>query len=271
MKSSRRNFLQISGLALGGLGLSRTAADIKNELVSLVADPADPVASSPPCQWALKEVSQALAQHGIKVGEFASLQQTPAISFCIVASASHRNPARELLDTSAVALFDEPESLALAPFAKENKHGILACGDVRGLMYALLELADRARHSDSPLSALEQREAIAERPFNSIRSIGRIFSSDIQDKPWFYDREMWPAYFSMLAMQRFNRFSLNFGVGYDFLDNVRDAYFLFAYPFLLSVPGYNVRVVNLLDQERDHNLEMLQSISAEAVAHGIDC
>jgi len=270
VKSSRRNFLQISGLALGALGLSRSAADVGNELVSLVADPADPVASSPPCQWARKELSQALAQHGIKVGEFATLPETPTHSLCIVASASKRNPARDLLDASAVALFDEPESLALAPFAKEKKRGILACGDVRGLMYALLELADRARHSDSPLSALEQPEAIAERPFNSIRGVGRIFSSDIQDKPWFYDRDMWPSYFSMLATQRFNRFSLNFGIGYDFLDDVRDAYFLFAYPFLLSVPGYNVRAVNLPDRERDRNLEMLQFISAQAVAHGID-
>src|SRR5215469_6516803 len=270
VKSSRRNFLQISGLALGALGLSRSAADAGNELVSLVADPADPVASSPPCQWARKELSQALAQHGIKVGEFATLPETPAHSLCIVASASNRNPARDLLDASAVALFDEPESLALAPFAKEKKRGILACGDVRGLMYALLELADRIRHSDNPLRALEQRETTAERPFNSIRSIGRIFCSDIQDKPWFYDRDMWPAYFSMLATQRFNRFSLNLGIGYDFLDDVRDAYFLFAYPFLLSVPPYNVRAVNLPDQERDRNLEMLQFISWQAVAHGID-
>src|SRR5215469_637030 len=270
VKSSRRNFLQISGLALGALGLSPPAGGARSELVSLVADPADPVASSPSCLWALREVSQALTQHGIKAGEFASLQPAPANSLCIVASASDRNPARDLLDTSAVAVFDEPESLVLAPFAKEQKHGILACGDVRGLMYALLELADRIRHSDNPLRALEQRETTAERPFNSIRSIGRIFCSDIQDKPWFYDRDMWPAYFSMLATQRFNRFSLNLGIGYDFLDDVRDAYFLFAYPFLLSVPPYNVRAVNLPDRERDRNLEMLQFISWQAVAHGID-
>jgi hypothetical protein len=137
-------------------------------------------------------------------------------------------------------------------------------------MYALLELADRIHHSENALSALAVPHAITERPFNSVRSVGRIFCSDVQDKPWFYDREMWPAYFAMLATQRFNRFSLNFGVGYDFLDNVTDAYFLFAYPFLLAVPGYNVRAVTLPDEERDRNLEMLQFISSQAVAHGIE-
>jgi len=270
LKSSRRGFLQISGLALGALGLRTAALEAANEIVSIIADPNDPVASSPPCRWARMEISQALERHGLKVGEFASLQQAPRNSLCIVASASDRDLATTALKRVGLTFSNEPESLALIPFSEANRHGILACGDARGLLYALLELADRIQHSDSPLSALEEQQAIAERPLNSLRSIGRIFCSDIQDKPWFYDREMWPAYFSMLAAQRFNRFSLNFGVGYDFLDNVRDAYFLFAYPFLLSVPGYTVRAVNLPDQERDRNLEMLQFISAQAVAHGID-
>jgi hypothetical protein len=270
LKSSRRSFLQISGLALGALGLRSAAAEARNEIVSIIADPTDPVASLPPCRWARMEISHALERHGFKVGELASLQQAPRNSLCIVASASDRGLATTTLKQAGVTLSNEPESLALVPFSDGNRRGILACGDARGLTYALLELADRIQHSERPLSGLEQHEAIAERPFNSLRSIGRIFCSDIQDKPWFYDREMWPAYFCMLATQRFNRFSLNFGVGYDFLDNVRDAYFLFAYPFLLSVPGYNVRAINLPDEERDRNLEMLQFISSQAVAHGID-
>jgi hypothetical protein len=270
VKSSRRSFLQISGLALGALGLRAAAAEARNEIVSIIADPADPVASSPPCRWALREISQALEQHAVKVGQFTSLQQAPRSSLSIVASASDRDVATTTLKQAGLTLSNEPESLALVPFSDGGGRGILACGDVRGLMYALLELADRVQHSEQPFAALEQPRASVERAFNSIRSIGRIFCSDIQDKPWFYDRDMWPAYFSMLATQRFNRFSLNFGVGYDFLDNVRDAYFLFAYPFLLSVPGYNVRAVNLPDEERDRNLEMLQFISSQAVAHGID-
>lgn len=209
-------------------------------------------------------------EQGIRVGQFASFEQAPSNSFCIVASSSEREPARAQLKSSTVHLSKDPESLALVPFANHGRHGILACGDVRGLMYALLELADRVQHTAKLSAALEQQEAIAEHPANSIRSIGRIFCSDIQDKPWFYDREMWPAYFSMLATHRFNRFSLNFGIGYDFLDNVRDAYFLFAYPFLLDVPGYGVRAIKLPDEERRRNLETLQFISSQAVAHGID-
>ncbi len=111
--------------------------------------------------------------------------------------------------------------------------------------------------------------AAQDQPLNRVRGIVRLFVSDVEDKPWFNDREMWPAYFSMLAAQRFNRFQLAFGIGYDFLREVTDAYFLFAYPFFLSVPNYNVRAVGLPDAERDRNLETLKYISEQAAAHGL--
>src|SRR6202042_291627 len=114
-----------------------------------------------------------------------------------------------------------------------------------------------------------QQPAQNVQPFNQVRSIMRLFVSDVEDKPWFNDREMWPAYFSMLAAQRFNRFQLAFGIGYDFLREVTDCYLVFASPFLLTVPGYNVRAVGLPDAERDHNLETLKYISEQAVAHGL--
>ena len=74
----------------------------------------------------------------------------------------------------------------------------------------------------------------------------------------------------MLAAERFNRFNLTLGLGYDFTRQIKDAYFYFAYPFLLSVEGYNVRAVGLPDEEREKNLAMLRFISEEAVARGLD-
>ncbi len=91
----------------------------------------------------------------------------------------------------------------------------------------------------------------------------------MEDKPWFNDKEMWPQYLTMLATQRFNRFNLALGIGYDFLRNVTDAYFIFAYPFLLPVAGYDLKVRGLPDAERDSNLEMLKFISEQTVARGM--
>lgn len=155
-----------------------------------------------------------------------------------------------------------PESFSLS-----RSGPVLTAGgaDTRGAVYALLELAGRARSSPARLL-----QPAAESPLNAVRSVSRMFVSDVEDKPWFNDREMWPAYLGMIAAQRFNRFSLALSIGYDFLRGVTDAYFLFPYPFFLAVPGYDVRATNLPDAERDSNLAMLRYIGEQTVAHGLE-
>ncbi|HTQ57822.1 MAG TPA: hypothetical protein VMI94_25320 [Bryobacteraceae bacterium] len=120
------------------------------------------------------------------------------------------------------------------------------------------------------LAGTSARAQSGKPPANRIRSVQRLFASEVEDKPWFYDREMWRHYLAMLAENRFNRFHLSFGLGYDFLREVTDAYFLFAYPFLVSVPGYAVRAVNLPESERDRNLETLRFISEQTASHGLE-
>src|SRR5258708_17833291 len=80
---------------------------------------------------------------------------------------------------------------------------------------------------------------------------------------------MWVEYLSNLAANRFNRFNLTFGIGYNSARNIPDSYFYLAYPFLLPVQGYNVKAAGLPDAERDRNLETLRFISEQTVARGI--
>ena len=271
---SRREFLQVSTLSAGALSMrlaGLATADLAKD-VSLVVDREDPVATSPAVRWATQELRVTLERSGFNVRQFDSVEQSPASDILILAMGSDRPPpaAAELRQAGA-SLSKKPECLAIVPFARAGRPMLLAWGnDARGLMYALLELKDSVEHSTNPMQALLQQKATTEEPLNPLRSLGRLFVSDVEDKAWFNDREMWPAYFTLLATQRFNRFSLNLGIGYDWLQNVADAYFLFPYPFLLSVPGYNVRAVNLTEAERDHNLETLRFISSQAVAHGVD-
>ena len=142
---------------------------------------------------------------------------------------------------------------------------LAAASDARGFVYALLDLADRIEFSASvpsvPLVPLKMLQPTSERPANAIRGVARPFASDVEDKPWYNDREYWTHFLTMLAAQRFNRFQLMLGVGYDFTTDITDCYFHFAYPFLLTVPGYNVRAVPFPDAERDANLEQLRFIS----------
>jgi hypothetical protein len=233
------------------------AQSAKGKVVSIETEPLETV--SPPVKWAVQELAQALTDRGIVVLR-AGQPPAPRASDLTIEATTHHTfvvGGRESLLLSSPSLPGGPRMRA-------------AGASDRGLVYALLELADRVRHSSDPFAALIISKTTQEDAANAVRSVQRLFVSEVEDKPWFYDREMWPHYLTMLATQRFNRFNLSFGIGYDFLRGVTDAYGLFLYPFLLSVPGYKVRAVNLPDAERDRNLETLRFISEQTVARGLE-
>jgi len=265
---SRRHFLKIAGISAIGVS-SLGYINLETNGVSIVVDPADIVAGSTPSQWAVKELEKSLISIGLDVNRCDLLTKARGGDLTIVAAGSDSSLAHQLLKNVKINIPDVPEALGLLPVNYDDKQIVLACGyDVRGLVYALLELVDRVQYSQQPLDSL-YIHPIVEQPANRIRSLTRLFVSEIEDKPWFYNREMWKQYLTMVAAQRFNRFNLSMGIGYDFLQDVTDAYFLFAYPFFLSVPGYNVRAPQLPDTERDKNLEMLKFISEQTIARGI--
>ena len=274
-RQTRRQFIKHTSMAAAVVTsaslwpLTISAAENKSVL-AMVLDPEDAIAQLPPVQWAVDELRAALAARGVATQTYASVDQTPPSQECVLVASRNSQLAGQLLSAANVSLPAIPEALALARGKISRRATTLAAGsDARGLIYALLELADRVKFADDALEALRAVKPISERPANSIRSISRGFNSDVEDKPWFQDKTFWPSYLTMLAANRFNRFNLTFGLGYDFATGLRDTYFYFAYPFLLSVPGYDVRAVPLPDAERDSNLAMLKFISEETVRRGL--
>jgi hypothetical protein len=197
------------------------------------------------------------------------LEQDPAGARCIIAAGRNSPLAR---DAGALPA-NEPEALAIAAAQLGQRPVLAAAGtDARGLMYALTDIADAVALGNQPEATLPQNPgalSLSERPANKVRSVMRMFVTDVEDKGWYNDRAFWRSYLTMLATQRFNRFNLAFGLGYDAPSGIRDSYLYFAYPFLLPVPGYDVRATNLPDAERDANFAMLRFISDEAAARGL--
>ena len=164
-----------------------------------------------------------------------------------------------------------PEALALVPSGDATAPLLLACGsDARGLVYAVTELIDRLQQTGDAAAAMQQAYPLVQRPANKVRSIARCFESVVEDKAWFHDRAMWREYLTMLVTHRVNRFNMTFGVQYNYPMEVSDVYFYFTYPFLLNVPGYDVRARGLPDDERDRNLETLRFIAQETARRGLD-
>jgi len=266
---TRRHFVKISGItALGVTSLGLAGFTFNG--ISIVLNPDDKIAGSQISERAVKELEKSFITRGIEVFRWSQLSRARSGDMCIIVAGSDSRIARKFLRSKKITIPEIPEALGLVPVISSGRPVLLATGyDSRGLSYAVLELADRVLCSSQPLEALHFDKPVVEKPANAVRGINRLFVSETEDKGWFNDREMWPQYLTMLATQRFNRFSLSLGIGYDFLQNVTDGYFLFPYPFFLSVQGYNVRVPQLSDSERDKNLEMLRFISEQTQALGI--
>ncbi|MGH9592379.1 MAG: twin-arginine translocation signal domain-containing protein, partial [Bryobacteraceae bacterium] len=207
-RQSRRDFIKKAGaaaIAAAGTGaLSVPAwAQANGPGVAIVLDPADPLTGAVPAQWAAGELRDALAARGVTAQVVSSLVSVPRGIDCVVAAGPASASARQLLGGAGISLADAPEALALARGRIQGRAVAVAAGsDARGLVYALTELADRVALEANPLDAITSIKPVSERPANAIRSVGRAFASDVEDKPWYNDRNFWPAYLSMLAAQR---------------------------------------------------------------------
>jgi len=252
---ARRSFLKHAGHASAAGYLAGGLAAAPARIV-IIADAADKLASAGPVHWAIGELHRAVEAKGAACELVASAGAAGQFQAAVVVGRAETNlPA---------------EAFRLAP-AKQNGKPVVrvSASDVRGLVYAITELADRVHHGTDAVAALALTAAIQEEPANAVRSINKAFVSDVEDKSWYYDRDYWRDYLTALATNRFNRFSLAFGWGYDFPRNVVGDYFHLPYPYLLEVPGYNVRVIPLEDGERERNLDALRFIVEQTAARGL--
>ncbi len=131
--------------------------------LTIIVDRADAVATSPPVAWAVEQLRTALAGRGMGIHVEEGLG-SPAGHPAVVVAGPRSPVARDLLGNAGVTLPAGPEALALVPGwpaassdpnSRERQPVVLVCGsDARGLVYALLEMADRLSHAVDPAASL---------------------------------------------------------------------------------------------------------------------
>lgn len=193
---NRRTFLKRAGVAAGVSTAHKLAGVAPG--VSLVADSRDPIAGGKASMWAAGELQKRLRERNIQARIYSRISEAPTADRLIIVAGGHAEAAQQILGAAKVTLPSAPESLCLVPGHLGGRTALLAGGsDERGLVFAVLELADRVRYaSGAPLHALEIQTPVVEKPANAIRSCARLFVSDVEDKSWFYDRGMWADYLS---------------------------------------------------------------------------
>jgi hypothetical protein len=277
----RRDFLKLAGAATV-VGLTHNAYAAPNSRVSIVVDAGNPIASSGPVMRAVGQLQKEFLSKGMVCETVHSVEQATGTALCIVVTATDSHWAQSLLSSSPLT---SAESIRLTPGKVAQTPAIFVSAiDTLGFVYGLLELSERVQFNADPWSALHLEQSIEDKPANEVRSVGRYFCCEIEDKAWYYDKDFWRGYLDTLVTSRFNRFNFAYGLEYDFPRGVTGDYFHFVYPYLFEVPGYpNVRVVQLYEpngtklatpvplsnEERSNNFDMLRFIAAETGARGL--
>jgi hypothetical protein len=259
---TRRSFLKLSAAAASvSAAKFAHAAPVGGRIAIITDDSA--LIHAEPVQYALGKLRDSITA--------AHLTDDHSLASLHIHIAPPDSPlAKPFPRTTSVS---QSETVALIPGTHMGKPAILVTGvDARGIVYGLLELADRIRFSSDPITALHLAGPSIETTPNKVRSVSRGFCSEVEDKPWYYDRSFWTSYLDTLAAARFNRFAMTFGLAYDFPRGVTDDYFHLPYPYLVEVPGYEqVHVEPTLQSgERQRNLETLQFIAAETARRGLE-
>ena len=268
MEWQRRDLMR--GAAVGMLAVLPLPALAQDAVVTLVADPADPVANSEPGRWAAGELRSRYDGPGPRRAAGGLRHLGPERTGYRPRRHRRARDSRARRGTRRPAGRSGSGRCSM-PGMLDNRAVLLAAGsDAAGprlcrhrIGRAGPQCARRGRGtcSSAPPSL--------ERPANRVRSVARFVTNEVEDRGWLHDRQFWHGYLTMLAGHRFNSFSLTLGIQYDYPQEVSDVYFYFAYPFLLKVPGYDVVAAGLPDDERDRNLETLRFIARETARRGL--
>ncbi|MFC1603578.1 hypothetical protein ACFL5F_01000 [Planctomycetota bacterium] len=234
---------------LFSLASNLQAAQISS--ISLVTD----TQIGPAVRHGMNKVISALRAKGIQHRQITSLKTAQGDLLLVLGISSKAGPAANLHNKLNIPKLMEAESLLIRHVKWSGKNVLLVSGaDDRGLMYALLDVADRIGWSENPQNPLSEVQNIEEKPAVSERALSIYTMHQGNFESYFYDETYWSRYLDMLAKNRFNTFALLFG--YE-----NWGYFSPPYPYFFDLDEFpDVKVVGITKEKQRRNLEALNRI-----------
>lgn len=229
--------------------------------VSLIAE----VPPSGPAAHGLKVLAQTLADGGWTVEIVDAMADARGKVDVVVGLDAGDGVAAGLAREAGRARLVAAESLAVWSTTREGRSiWVVQGADERGLMYALLDVAQRVgwgADRNRPLAGLTEVE---ESPTLGTRAISLYTMNRAYWESRFYDEAYWTRYLDLLAQNRFNSMVVIFGY--------ENAGFLApCYPYFFDVEGFpEVRMRRISAAEQEKNLQALNHLIAMAHARGIE-
>lgn len=209
----------------------------------------------PGARHGMKKVISALQRKGFSTKQITSLKEAQGDILIAAGIGKGSGEAANLVKTEKISFPDEEESLDIKHIRRREKNILLISGtDDRGLMYALLDVADRIGWSTDPQDPLSEVQDITEKPYVGERALSMYTMHRSTFESFFYDRDFWVRFLDMVAEDRYNTFTLIFGY-----ENA--GYFAPPYPFFFDLDEFpDVHVIGMTSEKKQKNLKALNRI-----------
>jgi hypothetical protein len=256
----QRRFLPMPGFAGLLLACAPLAVADAVPTVSLVVDDS----SAKPIQHGIGKLKLALQQKGMSSEETASLQAVNGTSVVVAGLTTGSGQAARLISELRLTPNTQPESLLIRKFHREGKSVVLVAGaDARGLMYALLDVADRVGWAKSGAHPFSEVRDAEEKPYAPERALSIYTFNRAYLESRFYDEAYWARYLDVLAQNRFSSLVVIFG--YE-----NGGFLAPCYPYFFDVPGFpEVRMVGITPEQQQRNLAALNRLIQMAHDRGL--
>jgi len=214
--------------------------------------------------FGIERLAAALEASDRSFNRVSSMEESRSSFVMIAGTPEGSSLIRDWVETGTIKLAEGRESLAVKHLTEKGKNVLCIAGsDERGLMYALLEIAQQIQFLGSGKDWFSSAKDISESPRVPVRSMAILLHNEDCEKDWYYSKEHWQQYFARLATDRWNNFNLIF--------SHQTAYLSPLYAFHIDVPEHpEVKAIGLSKEQQKKNLEMLRYISRLANERSID-
>ncbi|SEK66231.1 hypothetical protein [Parapedobacter koreensis] len=172
--------------------------------------------------------------------------------------------AASLLKAGNHAVPKMKEALTIWNTSWQNKPATVVSGyDDTGLMYGLLDVANRISWSTDPSDPLHFVKEVTSSPDIKERGIAMYTMNRAYWESRFYDENFWAQYFDMMAQNRLNMLEILFG--YE-----NGGFMAPCYPYFFNVDQYpDVKMADITTEQQQRNVTTMHQVIKMAHDRGI--
>ncbi|MEO8885965.1 MAG: hypothetical protein ABI367_07870 [Mucilaginibacter sp.] len=235
-------------------------AGVTHPNVSIVTDKTN----GAPVTHALNKLISALTAKHISFEQVTSINNAHGQSVIVAGAATGAGDAAQLLKAAKYTVPKVAQALTIRKTNWRNKSVWVISGfDDTGIMYAILDVADKVHYAGSKNDPFIALKTITEKPAIPERAVFIYTMNRAYWESRFYNEAYWTRYLDMLAKDRFNMLTVIFG--YE-----NGGFLAPPYPYFFDVDGFpGVKMKGMTPQQQQRNLAAFNHIIQMAHERGI--